>query len=1253
MRIWVDGQCFQTGSNVRGIGRYVSDFLQALDRRDDQIQIIIGLNGRMKEEAVAARQYINALLPKAEVLVWYGIARDGEFQEGFSEERQTDEKILAAHINRLAPDIALSPSPFEGHGDRSVPFIKPDTVDALTACIYHDAIPYRFPDVYLKEENARKLYMRRFEEIGNFDLVLCNSQFTEDEYRDIYQRDNSVTISAGLSDSFRELVEAWQPSDRSIGHQLGRYALYVGGMDWRKNVSLLVRAMGRLGVALAGEIKLVLAGDFGEEYVAPLREMWAQRGLPPENLVATGWISDADLVDLYKNAAITLQPSRMEGFGLTAVEAWACDSPFLSASGGAVAEVIGNDSYLFDPDTPAAAAALIQRVLNDEAFREGQLEHGRERLKEFTWGKTASIAYAAMQEALLEAGREPTPPQTASMRQRADKRLVLDVSSTAQSPVLSGIQRVMYNLSEALLGQNDGQQGETVLSYCRDIEGWYKMERLTKDDLDLNPLNYLSLEEGDSYLLLDSSWTFIEGQRPRLLDALNLGQEVVNGVHDIGPLTMSAMTDSGMPPAFRRWFEFILGYSTGIICVSRAVADEIHDILVGIDFPRPMKLGYFPLGADFSNAEADFSGLEMFDSARPNFLMVGTIEPRKGHLVALKAFEKLWSEGYDVNLIIVGKAGWDTEMIVHMLENHSEAGNRLHWIKNASDGNLRAAYEKASALIMTSYLEGFGLPVVEAGRFGTPVILSDLPVFREVGEGAPWAGYFERANPLDLTRVVREFLHNPPPLSSGYAKTWPVWTESGEHVKKTILDGDWYKTYTPSKLLPNVLPSQVVELRMDDKLLHSEDRKHKMRVIEGPLLSDRSNFLRIVVALRNDSDRIWSSAGTPEGTMGLFLSYHLYDEDGTCLSFDNPRTEIPFVLLPGQEIFLPIRVPVSWLAKGVSEIGIDLVQEGVAWFENEIRMSLLEPIDNTAGTFRKRITSDFVSGENLLMSLASGPFSGGLVGENYYLISLFNNGETELCLTGESPYSISIGRLRDGHFTSSGAWITSVSKSVKPNNFAYLCFFLNTPAPEKDQIAVLRYENASAYFYWTINLESRTVAFLSRVEKSQTELERPLATDLTAERAKDAAPQEFESVRYDLHLNSTKLPPLRGFHPPEEGHIWMSDTSGEMQISQEISERDAINTVVIYCKSPTSNEAPVELHLVIGREKTSAKLISSEEFMYYTFTLTKKMSLALKTTKIIRFQTNKAVYLPGDERLLSIAFVSISLSHESSVALVE
>jgi hypothetical protein len=74
---------------------------------------------------------------------------------------------------------------------------------------------------------------------------------------------------------------------------------------------------------------------------------------------------------------------------------------------------------------------------------------------------------------------------------------------------------------------------------------------------------------------------------------------------------------------------------------------------------------------------------------------------------------------------------------------------------------------------------------------------------------------------------------------------------------------------------------------------------------------------------------------------------------------------------------------------------------------------------------------------------------------------------------------------------------------------------------------------------------------------------------------------------------------------------------------------------------------------VIGREKTSAKLISSEEFMYYTFTLTKKMSLALKTTKIIRFQTNKAVYLPGDERLLSIAFVSISLSHESSVALVE
>ena len=201
MKLWIDGQCFQTGSSVRGIGRYVADFLCAL-QQDEGVELIVSLNGRMKREAVDARQYLEGILPRARIEIWYGIAGNGEFFEGYSEERQTDERILAGHINEIAPDIALSPSPFEGHGDRASPFITPELVEAVTACIYHDAIPYRYPDVYLREENARKLYMRRFDKIDQFDLVLCNSDFTRSEYIDIYGKDNAATIGAGLSETF-------------------------------------------------------------------------------------------------------------------------------------------------------------------------------------------------------------------------------------------------------------------------------------------------------------------------------------------------------------------------------------------------------------------------------------------------------------------------------------------------------------------------------------------------------------------------------------------------------------------------------------------------------------------------------------------------------------------------------------------------------------------------------------------------------------------------------------------------------------------------------------------------------------------------------------------------------------------------------------------------------------------------------------------------------------------------------------------
>lgn len=79
--------------------------------------------------------------------------------------------------------------------------------------------------------------------------------------------------------------------------------------------------------------------------------------------------------------------------------------------------------------------------------------------------------------------------------------------------------------------------------------------------------------------------------------------------------------------------------------------------------------------------------------------MVGTIEPRKGYTQALSAFEKLWQEGLQVNLVIVGKQGWMVEQFIERLRIHPELNRRLFWLKGASDEVLLRLYGSCTAFL--------------------------------------------------------------------------------------------------------------------------------------------------------------------------------------------------------------------------------------------------------------------------------------------------------------------------------------------------------------------------------------------------------------------------------------------------------------------------------------------------------------------------------------------------------------------------
>ena len=132
---------------------------------------------------------------------------------------------------------------------------------------------------------------------------------------------------------------------------------------------------------------------------------------------------------------------------------------------------------------------------------------------------------------------------------------------------------------------------------------------------------------------------------------------------------------------------------------------------------------------------------------RPYFVCLGTIEPRKNHLLLLNLWrhlaETLPAEQVP-RLVIIGRRGWENEQIIDMLERCPALKGHVEEIGGCSDARMAGLLRGARALLMPSFAEGYGMPVAEALSVGTPAICSDLPALREVGGDVP-----EYLDPLD------------------------------------------------------------------------------------------------------------------------------------------------------------------------------------------------------------------------------------------------------------------------------------------------------------------------------------------------------------------------------------------------------------------------------------------------------------------------------------------------------------------------
>jgi glycosyltransferase involved in cell wall biosynthesis len=359
------------------------------------------------------------------------------------------------------------------------------------------------------------------------------------------------------------------------------------------------------------------------------------------------------------------------------------------------------------------------------------------------------------------------------------RQLLVDVSATCRDDLRTGIQRVVRALVwELLRGSMHEYRVEPVYLAQEGGRFQYRYARSwTSEALGIpagwNRDEPVECSAGDVLLVADfTGGLVVEGERHGVFSQLKRdGVELHFVVYDLLPIRMPELFPPGQFD-FLPWLNSVSRVADSTICISRTVADELREWVTAACSHRlrSLDIEWFQLGSDFENSIPTYGFPDNAEEilsrlgAAPSFLMVGTVEPRKGYLQALKAFSQLWEAACNINLIIVGKEGWrglpnerrrTIPEIVDSLNNHPRIGKQLFWLQDVSDEFLERIYAASACLIAASEGEGFGLPLIEAARHELPIIARDIPVFREVA--AEHALYFT-GGPEAIGAAVRNWL---------------------------------------------------------------------------------------------------------------------------------------------------------------------------------------------------------------------------------------------------------------------------------------------------------------------------------------------------------------------------------------------------------------------------------------------------------------------------------------------------------------
>lgn len=227
-------------------------------------------------------------------------------------------------------------------------------------------------------------------------------------------------------------------------------------------------------------------------------------------------------------------------------------------------------------------------------------------------------------------------------------------------------------------------------------------------------------------------------------------------IHDLIPIVCPEYCRPGEAARHSLRMKTALGCARGLIGNSE---ETIRDI---VEFARRERLRIPPMVA------APIAGPpiphEICPRAfeRPHFVTLGTIEGRKNHLLLLHIWKRLVVQlGAGVPLlVIIGQRGWEAAQTFALLDRAPDLKDHVRELGKCNDQDMGALLAGSRALLMPSFAEGFGLPILEALQLGVPVIASDLPVFREFAGDIPT--YIDPLDGLSWQSAILDFKGDSP-----------------------------------------------------------------------------------------------------------------------------------------------------------------------------------------------------------------------------------------------------------------------------------------------------------------------------------------------------------------------------------------------------------------------------------------------------------------------------------------------------------